>query len=449
MLGSCTGAGPLDDALAGDSVAVRRAEFEPDLASVGRARALLREVLSDSERGEWLDTAVLAASELVTNAVLHARTRLELSVEVHAGQLLVEVRDASTVLPEQRHYDSEATTGRGLSLVAALTSSYGVRSLGADGKVVWFTVDGSVPEQSEDDLLAAWDDAEWDLRDVETAVETNLVPLRLLGMPPTLWMAARQHHDALMRELVLYAAEHAVDVDFAMADRARGNVTAAARDALEQQRESPGHSAWTTREADLEVQVPASIGPAYAALQDALDLAERLAVAGRLLARPGLPEIIALRDWVSEQIQSQLRGVAPRRWQGTAQERFETAVHDRAAPDWDAAEVLAAGRPVVAADDANRIIGVSPDLAADLGWAAEDLVGRRVVTLIPPAMREAHVAGFTRHLATGEAHILDSDLTLPVLRADGTEVARRVRLEKAATRDGRIVYVAWMDPLDP
>jgi hypothetical protein len=51
------------------------------------------------------------------------------------------------------------------------------------------------------------------------AVDT--IDVQLLGMPPTLWGAAREHHDAILRELVLYQAEHPVDVDLAAADATR------------------------------------------------------------------------------------------------------------------------------------------------------------------------------------------------------------------------------------
>jgi PAS domain S-box-containing protein len=100
----------------------------------------------------------------------------------------------------------------------------------------------------------------------------------------------------------------------------------------------------------------------------------------------------------------------------------------------------------VASDEANRIVAVSRSLADALGWAVEDLVGRRVVTLIPPRLREAHVAGFTRHLTTGEAHVLDVPLTLPVLCADGSEMTADFLVQQAPTGAGRFVYLAWIDP---
>jgi PAS domain S-box-containing protein len=81
-----------------------------------------------------------------------------------------------------------------------------------------------------------------------------------------------------------------------------------------------------------------------------------------------------------------------------------------------------------------------------LGWVPEDLIGRRIVAIVPPQYREAHVAGFTRHLTTGQAHALNVPLDLPVLRADGTEVTCGFFIEAHRSARGRNVYVAWVTP---
>ena len=211
----------------------------------------------------------------------------------------------------------------------------------------------------------------------------------------------------------------------------------------------PGPLADTPAELDLEVPVPADAAPAFAALQDVLDTAERLAAAGLLLVRPGLPEIVAVRDWACEQVISQAQGVLPSRWPGTGQERFTVQVRDRdaPAPAWDASLVVDASRGAVAADEANRILAVSRPLAQLLGWQVEELVGRRVIALIPPELREAHVAGFTRHLTSGESNILGVPLRLPVLRADGSRVECSVLIETAPSSAGRAVFVAWVEPV--
>jgi PAS domain S-box-containing protein len=117
-------------------------------------------------------------------------------------------------------------------------------------------------------------------------------------------------------------------------------------------------------------------------------------------------------------------------------------------PNWDVRVVADSARGAVAADAANRIIAVSRPLAEALGWAVEELVGRRLVTIIPPRLREAHVAGFSAHLATGEVHILGKRLQLPALRSDGTEILCRYLVEAASTLPRRPVFVAWIEPVD-
>ena len=446
---------------------VRPAELrlEPRAESVGAARRFLRGLLREAAREEWADAAELALSEIVTNGVLHAHTELTVRVGISADLLEVEVSDSNPALPLQRRaQDTEATTGRGLELVAALTRECGVRPEGA-GKVVWFTVADADPaeELTEDELLGAWDvDEAWDLSLAGKAGVTEVV---LLGLPSTLWLAAREHHQSLLRELVLYLAEHAEALpnvpDLVRADEARHLIWTSLLGEIDRARElgtlrrplPDGHPSPLPEvpdAVDLRMSVAEGMGSAFTAMQDALDLGERLAVQNQLLVRPGLPEIVAVRDWACEQVVAQLAGVAPSPWPGTDQSRFTELVHDRAepaVPEWDSSLVTESDRGVVAADDANRIIAISRPLARTVGWEPEEIVGRRVVALIPPELREAHVAGFSRHLSTGQAHVLGVDLELPVLRKDGSQVMCAFLVEKAAVGSGRPVYLAWIDPL--
>lgn len=100
--------------------------LSPDPVAPGRARQLVRQTLRDADRTDWIDAAELGVSELVTNAALHARTAVELNIAVRTREVRVEVRDYNPVLPRQRHYGEHATTGRGMALVAAVSSSCGV-----------------------------------------------------------------------------------------------------------------------------------------------------------------------------------------------------------------------------------------------------------------------------------------------------------------------------------
>ncbi len=442
-------------------LAERRLSLPPVPESTRRARSLLREALADAGRDEWLDDAELALSEVVTNAALHAHTDVEVHIEVCPEAVCVEVRDFDPTMPVARGYGTEATTGRGMGLVSAVTSQCGVRSLGEAGKVVWFCLDGDRAAPSPDELLAAWDVADWeDEDDAPPAVATTEIVL--LSMPATLWLSARQHHDAIIRELGYHLAQNpGPDVDIAAADRARSRISTALVTALGESgvaaatRPAPaGREPATlpaaTEQLDLKVSVPPDDGWMFGRMQDVLDHAEALAAEGRLLVAPALPEIVAVRDWACEQVVAQLGGAPPTPWEGAAQSRFETEVRGSAAPvaNWDTGIVTGSDRPVIAADDSNRIVAVSRPLADLLGWPVDRLVGRRVVTIVPPVFREAHVAGFSRHLSTGETRLLGVPLELPVLAADGSEVVCGVLIERASDNPGRPVYVAWIDPLN-
>ena len=448
-------------------LARRHVLLNDGLASASAARRVLRDALSSAGREEWTDSAELACTELVANVVLHAHTASEVTIEVFDDRLDVSIRDFSPVLPVQRDYDSHATTGRGLALVAAVVSDHGIRDAGPNGKTIWFTIAGDPATQTEEELLAAWADADWDLDGLEglrgeAAVDASPEHgVTLVGLPPTLWLAARQHHDALIRELVLYQAEHEQpDDDVVAADRARAIISTAVWDAVRDQQQAgsahaplpEGHPTPlppVPAPLDLPLRVPHELAGAFTLLQETLDEGEKLAAAGVLLTRPGLPEIVAVRDWACEQIVAQIAGVHPSRWPGTAQERFTAEVRppvDEPVASFDVASVAESDGGVIAVDEANRIVAISAPLARLVGWSPEDLIGRRIVTLIPPRFREAHVAGFTRHLTTGEAHILGVPLTLPVLTAGSDEIMCEVLINRVAGGTGRNVYVAQIEP---
>jgi PAS domain S-box-containing protein len=444
----------------GDTALHRSLALPDEPASPGAARRFLRQLLADAGRSEWVDAAELAVSEVVTNAVLHAHSEVELTAQVQSDRLRVAVRDHSPTLPSQRDYDTHATTGRGLDLVAAITLEHRVESLGGAGKVVWFCVGDDLDEPSVDDLLDQWDDG-----DLDVAVDPSGMTVMLRGMPPTLWLAAREHHDALLRELALYLAAEVYRTtpapDLAAADRARFQISGAVIAEVQRAREQgrarpplpeyhPGSLPEVPDAFDLTIGLSPEQGQDFAAMQDALDEGERLARAGRLLVHTGLPEIVAVRDWACEQVIAQLAGSPSAPWPGADDDRFLDQVNaaDLATEHgWDDAVVRQAAGGAVAVDDANRIISISQPLADEIGWRPEDLVGRRVIAIVPPRFREAHVAGFSRHLSTGDARAIGAALTLPVLRSDGSEVLCSFFIEAHPTPGGRQVYVAWIAPL--
>ena len=113
-------------------------ELERSRAAVREARAFVHERCAAAQVAEdTCDTAVLLVSELVTNAVEHARSPVRLTVQVSGGTLHVEVQDTNRSLPAIQHASPGAVHGRGMAIVDTLATDWGVRAT-ARGKVVWF-----------------------------------------------------------------------------------------------------------------------------------------------------------------------------------------------------------------------------------------------------------------------------------------------------------------------
>lgn len=122
-------------------------ESNPEIVTA--ARRFVRDRLSSWEATEYVDAALLVASELVTNAILHARTSIELKLVLDGPTLRVEVYDENPRLPTLAPCPPEATSGRGLALVANLAASWGMENRG-DGKVVWAVLGDTGPEPDDD-----------------------------------------------------------------------------------------------------------------------------------------------------------------------------------------------------------------------------------------------------------------------------------------------------------
>ncbi|MDQ4133445.1 MAG: ATP-binding protein [Actinomycetota bacterium] len=111
--------------------------LEGDPASAAVARRFVRSTLEAWDRPELEEAATLLVSELVGNAVLHARTAIDLVVVRDGDRLRIEVTDGSPVLPEPKHYSVTSGTGRGLALVDSLSDDWGAER-SPSGKTVWF-----------------------------------------------------------------------------------------------------------------------------------------------------------------------------------------------------------------------------------------------------------------------------------------------------------------------
>ncbi|MEU6226329.1 ATP-binding protein [Streptomyces sp. NPDC047042] len=118
--------------------------------SATRRGARLARLLAAHQLAEWghphgtgaHDTVVLLVAELAANSVLHGRVpgrdfALFLSHDDRQGVLRIEVTDTHPALPVRRAPGLEEDRGRGLLLVDALATCWGVSERPGPGKTVW------------------------------------------------------------------------------------------------------------------------------------------------------------------------------------------------------------------------------------------------------------------------------------------------------------------------
>lgn len=120
-------------------------------SSVCTVRAAVRERLHARGVGAQVcDDALLVISELVTNVIAHTVSdRVECRLYIGAGHLRLEVEDQirAHTLPAPRTPDPESQGGRGLLLVGAVSSAWGVKDAPhGPGRIVW----AELPSRTEE-----------------------------------------------------------------------------------------------------------------------------------------------------------------------------------------------------------------------------------------------------------------------------------------------------------
>ena len=133
----------------------------PEATSISSARHAVADLLYDVAHVPVMviEDVLLLVSELVTNAVLHARTEIRVCASVEDAVVSVSVRDRDPHhAPVFARRGADATSGRGILLVHALASDWGVELTEAS-KLVWFQASyapDAVPEPTVDaaELLA-------------------------------------------------------------------------------------------------------------------------------------------------------------------------------------------------------------------------------------------------------------------------------------------------------
>jgi hypothetical protein len=114
-----------------------RTRLAPAPGTPGLARSFVTEALRSWGVSETLHGDILlAASELVTNAVEHGRGEVALELRLRGECIRVCVGDGATEQPVLLRLGPKAPRGRGIALVDAVSAAWGSRP-GAGGKWVW------------------------------------------------------------------------------------------------------------------------------------------------------------------------------------------------------------------------------------------------------------------------------------------------------------------------
>lgn len=297
------GADPVTWAAAAPPVP-RTLTLEAVPTSVPAARQFVLTCLEGTEAAPRADDVALAATELVTNAVLHGREPIVVSVQLVDGGVRVEVRDGSALSPAFSMLDPTAVTGRGLLLVSAVSDRWGVDPDG-EGKVVWFVVGVTSPTPEDDPdettrLLLAWGD------ELEVDPAEEVVRVVLTDLDTAAAAASEAHTEGVLRELTLIAGNDD-DPQSGLAgrllqealplDQLRGDVRRQVAAAVLEGR----------AQLDVTVTVRREHAEQVRDFMHALDEADRLASAGELLMPRASDEVTSTRRAFLRRLLDQLR----------------------------------------------------------------------------------------------------------------------------------------------
>ncbi len=113
-------------------------QFSPDPASAHHAWVATVELLR-KEGIEATDETQLVVDELAANAIVHAHTEFELSIELWAHGLRIIVRDRSKLKPAIKYPDPLEESGRGLFLLDNVADDWGYHPTDS-GKCIWASI---------------------------------------------------------------------------------------------------------------------------------------------------------------------------------------------------------------------------------------------------------------------------------------------------------------------
>ena len=118
-----------------------RLELPGEPLGVPMARSFVSELLGQWDLDGLVPASELLVSELVANAVQHVPGRCAVELTCHADVLRIAVSDSGPGMPDLRVMSPSSERGRGLHIVSAFSTAWGVDQLQDGRKLVWAELD--------------------------------------------------------------------------------------------------------------------------------------------------------------------------------------------------------------------------------------------------------------------------------------------------------------------
>ncbi len=92
--------------------------------------------------------------------------------------------------------------------------------------------------------------------------------------------------------------------------------------------------------------------------------------------------------------------------------------------------VATASEAIVTIDEDSTVVFASPPLQKIFGYQPEEIVGKKLTTLIPEPLRAAHRTGFQRYLTTNQRNASWNLLEFPGLHKNGSEISLELSISE-------------------
>jgi anti-sigma regulatory factor (Ser/Thr protein kinase) len=285
-------------------------------ASVPAVRRFVDDALTTWGRVDLIDDVGLSATELATNATLHSRsTFFDVELRSVGNAVRVAVVDTGAMparsiasradleppAEDDPDLDFESMTGRGLFIVSALASSWGIDDF-PGGTRVWADFATAAGDNvARDPVLSSTAPA------VAPALDTATAVIRLDGCPPDLLLAHDDNLADIARELSLFGASHAdreaVRISEQIVEVVR--VSALSWDAARLVAKQAVHEGRSEVDIAIAVVEPEQLPERVQTLRRAVLAAEAMADQGLLMTMPAAAAVQEWRDWVEGEMTEQ------------------------------------------------------------------------------------------------------------------------------------------------